>query len=118
MILEKALSMISTDLFLKEYLELTQTRGDECGLSYDQMNYLNFLYLNRGYWQGFSMKKSIRHYGLNISHRFLKGEPYSMLSKTLNSVGKVNAKTFKQILDTSFQGHLYIVNRFKERSWY
>ncbi len=48
---QNALDMVTTDLFLKEYLDLTQSQNKEeekkllnINLTFDQANYLNFLY--------------------------------------------------------------------------
>jgi hypothetical protein len=55
---------------MKEYLDLTQSISDEtgklnCVLTFDQVNYLNFLYHYRKYWQGYYMPP-VNHLGLNF----------------------------------------------------
>lgn len=109
---EKALSFISTDYFLRDFLDLMSPENP-FNLNYDQLNYLNFLYQTKTHWQALFIPPHIMHIGLNTPNWFLKFDAYSKLSKSLTK-----AKHFKLVLDTSFQNHQLAFHRFYNKTWY
>ena len=87
-------------------------------LTFDQANYINFLYQYRRYWQGFYIKEPVKQLGLNTINRYIKDDPFSKLRKMLKSSSKANGRQFKAFLEIGFDQYPMAASKYRDKQWY